>query len=89
MIVGIGTDLVHIPRLSGTLARWGDRFLRKVLHSSEIIAYRQRSDASAALRFLAGRWAAKEAVFKAFGGIRGLLLFTQIEIVPNKQGRDN
>ena len=64
MIIGIGTDLVEIPRIEQALARHGERFARKILvpHEMERFAA-HRKPAS----YLAKRFAAKEAFSKAMG----------------------
>jgi holo-[acyl-carrier protein] synthase len=69
MIVGIGTDLCDIRRIQATLDRKGDRFAQKVLGPREWQIYLQRRDRFAVrgLRFLASRFAAKEAFSKAIG----------------------
>lgn len=68
MIVGIGTDIVKISRIEAILARHGAAFAERVLADAE------RSDFASVkhpARFLAKRFAAKEAFAKAFGtGIR-------------------
>lgn len=61
---GIGTDIVRIARMEADLAQYGERFARRILAPAEIEEYRaSRSPA----RFLAKRFAAKEAAVKALG----------------------
>ena len=68
MILGIGTDLANIERISGTLARFGDRFRNRVFTEIELAKARRRRDEAGTL---AKRWAAKEACSKALGtGLR-------------------
>ncbi len=69
MIYGIGTDIIQISRVEGVLARNGDRFAEKVLGPQELEKYRARRAKVEArgLRFLATRFAAKEAFSKAIG----------------------
>ena len=64
MIHGIGTDIVRIPRMAGVLARYGERFANRILAPEERAAFAARNDAD---RFLAKRFAAKEAFGKALG----------------------
>lgn len=64
MILGIGTDLVDIKRITDVLARHGDRFLTRVFAPSERI---YAADDGAAPAHYAKRWAAKEAAAKAIG----------------------
>lgn len=64
MIHGIGTDIVRIRRVQEALARHGERFALRVLAESERADWRAHSDPA---RFLAKRFAAKEAFGKALG----------------------
>ncbi|MCY7389139.1 MAG: holo-ACP synthase [Burkholderiales bacterium] len=64
MIYGIGTDLVNIKRIEDALFRFGDRFLHRILNEEEVAEYAQSSQPA---RFLAKRFAAKEAFSKAYG----------------------
>ena len=73
MIYGIGTDICKIGRIEQALARHGDRFAEKILGPQELHAYHARGarHAQRAVRFLATRFAAKEAFSKAIGlGLR-------------------
>ncbi len=65
MILGIGTDLANIDRISGTLDRFGDRFRNRVFTEVELAKAKRRKDEAGTL---AKRWAAKEACSKALGG---------------------
>lgn len=64
MIHGIGTDIVRIDRLCGALERHGDRFAARILAGPERDAFAASRDQA---RFLAKRFAAKEAFGKALG----------------------
>ncbi|MCC5985349.1 MAG: holo-ACP synthase [Rhodobacteraceae bacterium] len=69
MILGVGTDLANIERIEATLARFGDRFRKRVFTETELRKARARAGQEAAT--LAKRWAAKEACSKALGtGLR-------------------
>lgn len=85
MIAGIGTDIVAIARMDEFWQRHGQRALEKLLAPDE------RADCLAAsepARFLAKRFAAKEALGKAFGtGIRAPLLLPEIGIQHDALGR--
>ena len=59
-----GVDIVSVARIEGVLSRFGEQFLSRILTSEELALYRNRKDG---LQFLAGRFAAKEAVYKAAG----------------------
>ncbi|MEM8869544.1 MAG: holo-ACP synthase [Pseudomonadota bacterium] len=68
MILGIGTDLCNIERISGTLERFGDRFRNRVFTDIEQAKAERRADTPGTY---AKRWAAKEACSKALGtGLR-------------------
>lgn len=69
MIYGIGTDIIRIPRIVQALERHGDRFAEKVLGAEELERYHRRKSKVEArgIRFLATRFAAKEAFSKAIG----------------------
>lgn len=68
MILGVGTDLANIERISGTLERFGDRFRNRVFTETEQSKAERRKDVAGTY---AKRWAAKEACSKALGtGLR-------------------
>lgn len=69
MIYGIGTDIIQISRIEAALERHGERFASKILGAEELEKYRRRKDKVDArgIRFLATRFAAKEAFSKAIG----------------------
>ena len=64
MIKGLGVDLVQIPRMRDVIARWDERFLRRVFTDAEIAYCRARRDP---VPHFAARFAAKEAAMKALG----------------------
>jgi len=63
MIYGVGIDLVLVKRIDEALRRWGERFQKKVFTAYEIEYCLQKRDPSPNF---AARFAAKEAVIKAF-----------------------
>lgn len=69
MIYGIGTDIIQISRIEAALVRNGERFAEKILGPEELEKYRRRKEKVEArgVRFLATRFAAKEAFSKAIG----------------------
>jgi holo-[acyl-carrier protein] synthase len=69
MIHGIGTDIIRIDRIEAALKRHGARFAEKILGPEEMEKYRHRSVGLEVrgIRFLATRFAAKEAFAKALG----------------------
>jgi holo-[acyl-carrier protein] synthase len=85
LIVGIGTDVVAISRMKKILERHGYRLMEKLLAASEHAAYFDSTDQP---RFLAKRFAAKEALGKALGtGIRAPLLLPSISVVHDELGK--
>lgn len=65
MILGMGADIVQIDRIEAIYKRFPDRFLNKYFHPSEIEQFNKLSEPKK-IPFLAKRFAAKEAVAKAF-----------------------
>lgn len=85
MIAGIGTDIVEVARIADALERFGERFRRRVLTGAE---RRDFADIESEARWFAKRYAAKEAVAKAFGtGIGGQLSFQDIVVGREESGR--
>ncbi|MBU1235195.1 MAG: holo-ACP synthase [Gammaproteobacteria bacterium] len=85
MIFGIGTDIVAVARMSQLWNRHGERALERVLAPEEREACRHAPDPG---RFLAKRFAAKEALGKALGtGIRAPVLLTAIAVAHDTQGK--
>lgn len=84
MILGIGVDIIEVARIRDAYARFGDRFVRRILHESEIAYSLSHRDPAP---FLAARFAAKEAISKAFGtGIGGELGWTDMEVAKHPSG---
>lgn len=85
MIVGIGTDIVAVARLRGMWERHGDKALDKLLAPDELADFAQAADKG---RFLAKRFAAKEAFAKAFGtGVRPPVLLPAIGVGHDELGK--
>ncbi len=90
MIVGIGTDLIEIPRIEAAVSRHGDRFAQRILGPSEMRRYEQRRAKSErrGIAFLATRFAAKEAISKALGlGMRMPMTWRSAEVVNESSGK--
>ena len=64
MIYGVGTDVVEIARIEKALARFGERFARRILCEPELKRFHAHRQPAA---YLAKRFAAKEAFTKALG----------------------
>jgi holo-[acyl-carrier protein] synthase len=85
MIYGIGTDIVEVSRIQDSLARFGDAFAQRLLNENEWLDYRQSTTKA---RFLAKRFAAKEAFAKALGtGIRAPATFENIGVAHDDLGK--
>ena len=81
----LGIDLTEVPRISGMLERWGERFLARVFAPGEI--ERGRRVPRAFAEHVAGRFAAKEAAMKALGtGWRGIA-FKEIVVRRHASGK--
>jgi holo-[acyl-carrier protein] synthase len=87
LIIGVGTDLVEIGRVRRFLEdKSGPRFLARVLTPAECRLAEERKGRQA--EFVAGRFAAKEAVVKALGtGIGSVTGFQDIEVLPTTGGQ--
>src|SRR5437870_13790977 len=83
-VLGIGVDLVECARIHHSLDRFGERFLHRVFTEGEI-AYSQSMKFPA--RHLAARFAAKEALSKAFGtGIGKSMGWRDLDVRKKKSG---
>ncbi len=84
MILGIGVDIIEVERIKASHERFGERFLNRILHPNEIgycLSYKVPGP------FLAARFAAKEAISKAFGtGIGAQLGWRDMEIGRKASG---
>lgn len=89
-IGGIGMDLLRIDRIERALARHGDRFAEKILGPEELAKFhaRRARDPARGLRFLATRFAAKEAFSKAVGlGMRMPMTWRRVQTLNAPGGR--
>jgi len=93
MIYGIGTDIVLISRIRDLLERYGERFARRVLGPDELAEFHRRAGRGSpgverAARYLAKRFAAKEAFSKALGlGLRGPMTLLSLQVLNDRRGR--
>ena len=97
MIAGIGTDIVLLGRIQRLFDRYGDRFARRVLGPDELTEFERRrsrgtSDGRTgndrAVRYLAKRFAGKEAFSKALGlGLRGPMTLLSLQILNDRRGK--
>lgn len=106
-LAAVGVDLVHVPAFAEQLGRPGSAFARGVFTAGELRVAAARARAGAGgrhdagisdawVRHLAGRWAVKECVVKAWSQAlygtpppihRDQLEWREIEIVPDAWGR--
>jgi len=85
MIFGIGTDVVQLSRMEATYERFGEHLIKRLLLPAEEALFRQ---AKRPARFLAMRFAAKEAIVKAMGtGFAHGMWIRDSGFVPNRWGR--
>lgn len=84
-VVAHGIDLVECDRIASILERHQDRFLNRILTEAERNRARRFRHA---VPHIAGRFAAKEAVFKVLGtGWRGEICWSDIEILNDDLGQ--
>ena len=85
MIYGIGVDLAQISRIENAFERFGQRFAERILGEHELLDFQHTKRP---VRFLAMRFAAKEAASKAFGtGFKQGVAPRQIEVRHNQAGK--
>ena len=85
MIVGIGTDLADIRRITQTLDRFGDRFVQRCFTEIEQRKSEKRRNRAESY---AKRWAAKEACSKALGtGLRMGVAWREMGVVNLPTGQ--
>jgi len=85
VIHGIGTDIVEVSRIEDSLARFGDAFAERILTQQEWSSF---TESHTKARFLAKRFAAKEAFAKALGtGLRAPATFQNIGITHDDLGK--
>jgi len=80
MITGTGIDIVNIKRIKKSLSTYGDKFTQKILSDKEI----ENIPVVKKEEFIAGRFAAKEALVKASGTS---LIFSAITILNDGDGK--
>jgi len=85
VIFGIGVDVVRLDRVERAHQRFGDHFVRRLLLPEELAAFHGNKRPA---RFLAMRFAAKEAVVKAMGtGFRHGMWIRDAGVVQNDWGK--
>ena len=85
MIFGVGTDIVELSRIQETYNRFGDHFVARLLMDEERERFARNKWP---VRFLAMRFAAKEATVKAMGtGFAHGMWIRDVGIINNDWGR--
>jgi len=85
MANSIGVDILETERVRRAVARFGERFLHRILGDKEIDVYNRRVDRHL---FLAGRFAGKEAVIKALGKyLKQRPSFSDLQIINDSTGQ--
>jgi len=85
IVLGLGNDMIDIRRIDRSLARWGERFLRRVFTETEIAKSEPRANRAASY---AKRFAAKEACSKALGtGFNQGVYWRDLGVVNARSGK--
>ena len=85
MIFGVGTDIVEVSRVQATYDRFGENFAKRILMQEELQLFGRSKQP---VRFLAMRFAGKEATVKAMGtGFAHGVWFRDVGILNNDWGR--
>ena len=85
MIFGVGTDVLERSRIQATYDRFGDHFVQRILMEEELQLFRRSKQP---VRFLAMRFAGKEATVKAMGtGFAHGIWMRDVGITSNEWGR--
>ncbi len=82
MVVGTGVDITEVRRIRQAIEKWGKDFSKRVFTPTEL---KNAKNKTSFYQHLAGRFAAKEAIFKAAGDSR--LSWQDIQIYNNRQGK--
>jgi holo-[acyl-carrier protein] synthase len=85
MIFGVGVDVVELSRIERVTVRYGNRFAQRILSEQEWAEYLSGAHSP---RFLAKRFAAKEAFAKALGsGLREPVTLRRISVCHDRLGK--
>jgi holo-[acyl-carrier protein] synthase len=85
MIFGIGTDVLELSRVERVWNRYGESFARRVLLDEELALFLRSKNKT---RFLAMRFAAKEAIVKAMGtGFSNGMWVRDVGTIPDARGQ--
>jgi holo-[acyl-carrier protein] synthase len=85
MIVGIGTDIVEVARIDALFARRGNSLAERILAPGEMAELAKQQFPA---RYIAKRFAAKEAALKALGtGLRNGIRWADVEVTHDELGK--
>ncbi|MFA6801327.1 MAG: holo-ACP synthase [Acholeplasmataceae bacterium] len=84
MIKGMGIDLVDLSRIREIA---DDRFVHRILSDDELKLYENIADETTKLTFLGGRFAAKEAIFKAISKGKGTAYYKDFSVLSDENGK--
>lgn len=85
MIVGMGIDIIEVPRVEAAIARFGTRFVQRVFTDAEIRYCESKQNK---FERFAGRFAAKEAALKAIGtGWKRGVAWRDVEVSREPSGK--
>ncbi len=88
MILGIGTDIIAIERIRKVYKKFPNSFYKKILSPIELTKYKSIRHEDRKIKFLASRWAAKEALVKALGtGFRNGMYLPNLSIANTELGQ--
>lgn len=83
-VIGTGVDITEVRRLRKAVEKWGNNFLNRLFTQLEIDNAKSKPSV---YQHLAGRFAAKEAIFKAMGDTE--LSWKDLQILNDKEGKPN
>lgn len=85
MVQGVGIDIVEIERVKHNILRYGDKFLNRIYTKKEIEYCNSKNKNM--YESYAGKYAAKEAVFKCISNKKSFLKYSEIEILNYDNGK--
>lgn len=89
-VAGIGTDIVRLERIVKVYERQQFKFAQRILGEQELAVFHRRlaRDANRGMRYLATRFAAKEAFSKAIGlGMHSPMSWTRMQVLNQPSGK--
>ena len=82
MILGNGVDIIEVRRIKEAIAKYGDDFLERIFTDEELKNVKKHSNL---YQHIAGRFASKEAIFKALGDKD--LNWKDVQVLNDEDGR--